>query len=429
MLKKKFGMIVLMLITTVALTLPVVRAAETDTDTSENQATSVEQTTTDTTVSADDETSATSEEAINTESEETTSENTTTTDEETTTSTEENFKQSDVYLTGDNITIDYIVDGNLFIFADTVTINSQIGGDAFIFANTVTVGEQGYVFSNLFTIANTVNIQGVVYDLYTLSNTVNITSYVYRDIKVSTDTLNIYGTVGRNAFVNCNNMNFTQDGTNETEETTTLSSQGMINGNLEYSSKSEITIPDGTVTGEVKYNQIKTTNTKAIQTYLISLGTIIATAILIWLICLWLAPKFVKKSNLIDKKSILPEIGLGIITPIILVLVSFVLILLSITSSFGLLLLATSFILVGLSTSIFIIAINNLVCNKLKIQKTIGNFGMLIVTAAVLWLIGLIPVVGSIVGIIAVIIGLGILVYYLIKKEKTDKDKKAKETK
>ncbi len=429
MLKKKFGMIVLMLVTTVALTLPVVRAAETDTDTSENQATSVEQTTTDTTVSADDETSATSEEAINTESEETTSENTTATNEESTTSTEENFKQSDVYLTGDNITIDYIVDGNLFVFADNVTINSQIGGDAFIFANTVTVGEQGYVFSNLFTVANTVNIQGVVYDLYALSNTVNITGYVYRDIKVSTDTLNIYGTVGRNAFVKCNNMNFTQDGTNETEETTTLSSQGMINGNLEYSSKNEITIPDGSVTGEVKYSEIKTTNTRTMQSYLTSLGTIIATAILIWLVCLWLAPKFVKKENLIDKKSILPEIGLGIITPIILVLVSFVLILLSITSSFGLLLLATSFILIGLSTSIFIIAINNLVCNKLKIQKTIGNFGMLIVTAAILWLIGLIPVVGSIVGIIAMIIGLGILVYYLIKKGKTEKDEKVKETK
>ena len=268
-----------------------------------------------------------------------------------------------------------------------------------------------------------------MYDLYTLSNTVNITGYVYRDIKVSTDTLNIYGTVGRNAFVNCNNMNFTQDGTNETEETTTLSSHGMINGNLEYSSKSEITIPDGTVTGEVKYNQIKTTNTKAIQTYLISLGTIIATAILIWLICLWLAPKFVKKSNLIDKKSILPEIGLGILTPIVLILVSIVLILLGITSSFGLLLLAISFILIGLSTSIFIIAINNLICNKLKIQKNIGNFGMLIVTAAVLWLIGLIPYVGRLIGIIAIIIGLGILVYYLIKKEKSNKDEKVKETK
>ncbi len=32
------------------------------------------------------------------------------------------------------MTIDYIVDGNLFVMANTVTINSQIGGDAFIMA-------------------------------------------------------------------------------------------------------------------------------------------------------------------------------------------------------------------------------------------------------------------------------------------------------
>ncbi len=405
MLKKKMSMIVLMLITILALVLPVARAAETDTNTTEIQATS-------------------SEEEVST-----TSEEVSTTNEETATTTEENFKQSDVYLTGDDITIDYIVDGNLFIFADSVTINSQIGGDAFIFANTVTIGEQGYIFSNLFTVANTVNIQGIVYDLYTLSSDVNITGYVYRDIKVITNNLNIYGTVGRNAFVTCNNMSFAQDSTNSTEEETTISSQGMINGNLQYKSGNEITIPEEAVTGEVNFTQSKSTNTRPMQSYLISLGTIIATAVLVWLVCLWLAPKFIKKQNLIDKKNILPEIGLGILTPIVLILVSILLILLGITSPFGLLLLVLSFVLIGLSTSIFIIAINNLVCNKLKIQKNIGNFGMLIITAAVLWLIGLIPVVGPIVGILAIIIGLGTLVYYLIKKEKSNKDEKAKETK
>ena len=61
---------------------------------------------------------------------ETSNENTTST----TTSQDDSYKKSDVYLTGDNVTIDYIVDGNLFVMANTVTINSQIGGDAFIMA-------------------------------------------------------------------------------------------------------------------------------------------------------------------------------------------------------------------------------------------------------------------------------------------------------
>ena len=35
-----------------------------------------------------------------------------------------NMKKEDVYLMGDEITIDYIVDGNLFVLANKVNINS-----------------------------------------------------------------------------------------------------------------------------------------------------------------------------------------------------------------------------------------------------------------------------------------------------------------
>ena len=59
------------------------------------------------------------------------------------------YKKEDVYLSGDNVTVDYIIDGNLFVMADTVTINSQIGGDAFIIAKHVIVDEKGYIFNNL----------------------------------------------------------------------------------------------------------------------------------------------------------------------------------------------------------------------------------------------------------------------------------------
>lgn len=403
MLKKRIGIISLILIIIIALALPVVRAVdETANDTAENQIV--------------DENTTTQEEEISTNEEQVTT-------NENSAISEEDFKQHDVYLTGDNITIDYVIDGNLFVFGNNVTINSQIGGDAFIFANTVTVSEQGYIFSNLFTIASTVNIQGVIYDLYALSDTTNITGYIYRDIKVSSNTLNIFGTIRRNAFVKSNTINFNQN-TENSEGDATVSTQGIINGNLQYTAKNEISIPDGVVTGEVKYTQSNVKNSNNIQNYLISLGTIIVTAILVWLVCLWIAPKFVKNTEIINKKNILPQIGLGILSPIVLILISFILLLIGITSSFGLLLFAILFILIGLSTSIFIIAINNLICNKLKIQKTIGIFGMLIVTTAILWLISLIPYVGGIVGILAVIIGFGIVVYNLIKRNKNVEENK-----
>mgnify|MGYP007006970980 FL=1 len=110
---------------------------------------------------------------------------------------EDSYKKSDVYLTGDNITVDYIVDGNLFVMADTVTINSQIGGDAFIMAKKIIVDEKAYIFNNLFAMANSIEVKGIVFDVYALTNNFTVSNgYIYRDAKISCKTLNINGAIG-----------------------------------------------------------------------------------------------------------------------------------------------------------------------------------------------------------------------------------------
>ena len=144
-------------------------------------------------------------------------------------SKDNNFKKGDVYLAGDDITIDYIVDGNLFVIAETVTINSQIGGDAFICAGTVNVEEQGYIFSNLFACAENINISGVVYDVYAMTNDITINGYIYRDIRVGANSLNINGTIGRNAFVDAKEINFAQLTEEEVLQEIARISSGEIN--------------------------------------------------------------------------------------------------------------------------------------------------------------------------------------------------------
>ena len=97
-----------------------------------------------------------------------------------------------------------------------------------------------------------------------------------------------------------------------------------------------------------------------------------------------------------------------------------------------------------ISSSIFVITINNLICKKLKVEKTVGKLGILILTAAVLWLVCLIPFVGRIISIVVAILGLGILISGILpftrnkeissdtkktnepKSEKTKKDKNKK---
>ena len=67
-----------------------------------------------------------------------------------------------------------------------------------------------------------------------------------------------------------------------------------------------------------------------------------------------------------------------------------------------------------------------MICNKLKIEKTIGIFGILIVSSIVVWALGLIPYVGTLISIIAVVLGLGALVASIVLKDKKETIKEDK---
>lgn len=346
--------------------------------------------------------------------------NVTTTQESNTTnqnnSQEASMKKSDVYIAQDNVTIDYIVDGNVFIIGNNVTINSQIGGDVFVCAKNLTIGEQAYIFSNLFVSAENISIKGVVYDLYSMSNTVTIDGYIYRDIRTMSSTLNINGVVGRNAYVKSEKINFAVA---NQDEGSTVTQSGSIAGDLNYSSSQESSIPEKAVSGNVNFEQISKSSNKTISTYLVSLGSLLVIVLVIWGLSLLLAPKFLKTTNdLIATKKILPVLGCGILTPIVITIVSIVLLFINITASISILLLTILILLFAISTSITIIAINNLICKKLKISKNIGVLGILILTTIVFWAIGLIPVIGSIISILAVIIGMGLITYFVFNKNK-----------
>ena len=332
---------------------------------------------------------------------------------------EDNYKKSDVYLSGDNVTIDYIVDGNLFVCADTVTINSQIGGDAFIMAKNLIVNDEAYIFNNLFVMANSVEIKGVVYDAYALANTLTISKgYVYRDLKANCDTLNVNGTVGRNAFVNCSSLNFN----------TVENSNGVIYGKLEYSSKNEASIPEGSVNGTVNYKNNSDSSKQSVRSivadYILSLGSFIAFVLIVWLLCLWLAPKFLNNTESYIGKGSLKVFGKGLLGLIAIPVACFILILLQLTSSISLVILSLYILALVVSTSLFTIFANNYVCNKLKINKKSGIFGMLIVTAIVISLLTKIPYIGAIISLLIAIFGLGILLTAIIpNKTKKSSDK------
>lgn len=346
---------------------------------------------------------------------------------------DDSFKKSDLYLCEDEVNIDYIVDGNVFIMANKVTINSQIGGDAFILAKDVVIDSEGYIFNNLFTCAQNITIKGVVYDLYACAQDVNISGgFVYRDLKTVCQKLNVAGTIGRNAFVNASTIVF-NEGTENADAETNTTKKGIIYGTLEYSSSEEVNIPDGSVLGDVKFNKI-TSNAEnmsvgtIIANYILDLGAFLAFVLIIWLVCLWLAPKFLESTNNYVGKVTWKVLGYGLLALIAIPIVAIILILLQLTSSVALLLIALYILSLVIAKAFFTITANKFLCTKLNIHKNTGIFGMLIVTGIIVWVLKELPYIGSVVSFVITILGLGIFVTALLPKKKTSNKKEIKKS-
>ena len=335
------------------------------------------------------------------------------------------IKEGDEYIFQDNVTLTNPVDGNLFIFANNVTINSQVGGDVFVFANSVTIGEDGYILSNLFACSNNVDVKGAAYNIYSTTNNLTIDGYVFRDIRTICNSLNINGMVGRNVFANCSNINFKES--EESEENPNVTSYGNVQGNLTYYSNKELSFPEKAINGETNYTPL--TSHLDISSYIYSLGAIIVSTIILWLISLWISPRLIHNTNKsISLKKTLQILGLGILVPVILTLLALIVLFIPIFTQFILLIISILAILFFASTSITIININDIICNKLKITKNITKIGFLILSTLVIWLLTLIPYLGVVIILLAMIWGIGNLSYKLFIKENSDKEKAEKKS-
>ena len=322
---------------------------------------------------------------------------------------DDSYVDHDIYLTGNNISIDYFVDGNAYIFANDVTISSQISGDVFVFAKNLTIEETSSIAGNVFSVTDSLVLKGLAYDLYSVSNDITFDNgYVYRDIRVISDDFNFYGTIGRNAFVNSSSISFSSDNNEQT---------GLIYGDFNYSSTKELQIPEGVVNGSVNYNPIEISDSVDISSYFISLGSFIVLSIVVWLLSLWLKPKFIN-GNTSTKNNALWIVVCGILGVILIPLISILLLFIPIVSRISLLVLSLFFIALAIGQYVFTVSINNFICKKLKISNNVGKLGVLIITSVVLWLLFLIPYnVGFTLSMITMVLGFGILINCVVPKK------------
>lgn len=334
--------------------------------------------------------------------------------------TTSNVVSKTLYLADSSVTIDYPVEGNVFVMAQDLTISGNISGNVFALAQNLKIESTGSIDSTLFVCAEDITIDGTVSDVFALSSnlTINNDARIMQDITAGGSTLKLGGTIGRNA-----NFGFDEIYTSDS---------AMILGDLSYSSR-VAAISEDIVSGTTSFKpieEVKIEPKDIIREKLNDLYTLLVVSLVIVLIVVYAMPKFADKEQKIVENKLAATFGYGALALILIPVACLILFctILGILPAVALFLVYL-FIIMQVATPLVAIAIAKIICKKIN-KNTKGFtllFSMLLVLA--IWVLELIPVLGSIVSLLTAILGLGIIVYTIFhstieQKKDSKKDDK-----
>ncbi len=324
----------------------------------------------------------------------------------------------DLFLAGTDVFMDQLVDGNVYLFGTNVTISGRVNGNLFVCGNNVVFTEDFYATNSVYIAANRLSFSGrVSFDLYAASTICDITanSFIGRDLKVAAGSLTFASGVGRDTHIYADSFTYSE------------SENSVIYGNLNYSSKSEVTIPDGKVEGSVNYNKIVDNSDEDVSTsdiimdYVISACTFILTSLVFYLLIKFCCPNFVQKvSQYASSKAILSFV-VGLISIILIPIACIILFITGIGSVLGFILLALYIAVLLLGAETVVVSVSKKILEARNITAKYVDILVVALVSLVVWALEKLPYVGGIIGIILCAIGVGIILQSIFsKKEKTE---------
>ena len=321
--------------------------------------------------------------------------------------TEKNSKSinSDLYLTGDSLEVNQNVEGNAFIIGKEVTVSSKIDGNLMIMANKVNLTENSYVDASIFIVANDIEFDTLSSHLYAVCNNLTISTNhgVYKDLYVLGNNVNIFGEVGRDAYVYANCLSLS--GSN---------SVGKIKGNLTYSLPQNVDFPQGSIVGEKNF--VKKFNTYVAPSFidiLFQFINAIFAVSLIYLILKFFMAKGLQKASSCLAHSFWKVFFIGLASLILIPIISILLIISNVASLIGLILIAIYVLMLVISPYILSSILGRRIANNAKQNKVLIEYLITIAVALVLSAVSIIPYIGFIVGLFISILGLGVIIYNL----------------
>jgi cytoskeletal protein CcmA (bactofilin family) len=380
-------------------------------------------------------------------------------EENSNTITKDEVIEDDVIITGETVTVDGTVNGDLKAFAANVTINGDINGNVIVVGSNVKIN--GLVFGDLMVAGGIVELEGeVTDDLMAAGGTINIDGEVRdnvmmaggminvsergkigRDLLVGGGMVNLSGTVKRNVTFGAGQITVLgKIGGNlngEANDKVLIEPGAEIDGNLEYKAPQEAEIKDGaTIIGEKKWEEIEDIvedNKSLVSDIFGNIFSKIYSGLSLLVVAIVVILLFPKRSeevaNNINTKpgrSFLYGLGLLIVAPIIIIILAITILGIPLAIILGItygVLFYISKIYTGLWIGNRILEYFNSKNKKkyktLILPTVLGLF--------ILWILFLIPFIGGLVKISAVIFGMGAMLVCIINYYNKNKSEKKKE--
>ncbi len=328
----------------------------------------------------------------------------------------QNVVNNDLYLSGNDINMDQNVNGNVYIIGNNVTVTGEVNGNLFICAKNVNFEEASYIEGSTYIISNNINFNSLTSSLYAVCHNLTIPEGhgAYNDLYTLTNKLTLLGSIGRNAYVQTSEFIISSD-----------SSQGSISGKLTYSSKNEISFPEGAIVEGVNYIKLSSTNNAGttIWNILCTIVNSILAASLVYLLYRFFLESSLEKSSSCLSHKFGKVFLTGLVALIAIPILAIILITAQIGFTAGILLLMLYIFMIGISPYIFASILARRIYNNKKFAKMPLEYLLAILIAVVISALKMIPFVGIVVTIFISILGFGIIIYNLFFANHTKNNK------
>lgn len=318
---------------------------------------------------------------------------------------------------GDSVIVKEDKNGTLFSAGNSVEVSNKVNGISFIAGNQVNVSNTS---DYLFTAGNNVVIEKATFkDGFIAGSTVEITdSNIERDLYLAGANVKLSSKVGRNTYIASGTVVVTGEVNGDLEVyagTVNIKEGAKINGTLRYDDSTMVTIADGAIVNNKEVVESKSISFgyKSLIDRLLDLLISFGNILLIGFILLFLMPKIFEKVANKGKEALLVNTGIGLLSLLFLPIAFIVLLFTIIGVSTSLIALVFYIVAIYLST---VFAAYNLGNLFLK-DKIKNKYMLLMVSLLVIYILKLVPFIGTLSSLFVLLLGLGIIVNLIIKRK------------